>query len=96
MGYTWENILGKIITLRANMIMLCLAFLLELMGVICAFLALSHIERSEDGENTEFDGSYLYALGVFVAVIISLETFIVCTYICIVFCFYLAFLYSDE
>ena len=82
--YTWEDTMGRIITLRAYVIMFCLAFLLELMGVICAFLALSHIEQSEDDINNKFDGSNLYALGVFVAVIISLETSIICTYICIV------------
>ena len=82
----WENTVGKIITLRAYVILFCMAFLLKLVGVICTFLALSHIERSEDGENTEFDGSNLYAIGVFLAVIISLETTIACTYICIVFC----------
>ena len=74
----WENTVGKIITLRAYVIMFCIAFLLKLMGVICAFLALSHIEQSEDDENTKFDGSNLYALGVFVAVIIPLETYLVC------------------
>ena len=95
MGYTWETTLGKIITLRAYVDICFLAFLLELMGVICAFLALSHIEKSEDGENTEFDGSNLYALGVFVAVIISLETSIACTYICIAFYSVLPFLCPD-
>ena len=76
--------MGKIITLRAYVILFCMAFLLKLVGVICAFLALSHIEQSEDDKNTKFDGSNLYALGIFVAVIISLETSIICLYICIV------------
>ena len=75
--------------------MFCIGFLLKLMGVICAFLALSHNEQSEDDENTKFDGSNLYALGVFVAVIISLETSIACTYICIAFYSVLPFLCPD-
>ena len=45
-----------------------------------AFLASSHIERTEDDENTTFDGTNMYTFGVFVAVIISLETYLVCNF----------------
>ena len=80
MEYALKITVGKIITLKACVIMFCIALKLELMGLMFAFLASSHIERSEDDENSTFDGANMCALGVFVAVIIPLETYLVCYY----------------
>ena len=80
MEYAWKSTVDKIITLKSCVIMFCLALKLELIGVMFAFLASSHIERTEDDENTTFDGTNMYTFGVFVAVIISLETYLVCNF----------------
>ena len=61
---------------RIYMVIFFLVLVLEIIGLIFAFLASSHIESTDGGEKKKFDGSNLYILGIVISVIVCIKLFI--------------------